>query len=360
LTVYRSLARHLGPRGVRFSAFAFDGWRPDTWWTFCDELIDGRSTTLAAVLASGRYDLVHCVDGIYSPPYGVEKWVRRARFKGPVVLMSQDARRHLTETAHATCYVGCSHTASEVLAQDADGPVLVIPNGYDEQVFQPGPAGNRSRPLLVWVGRSYDPQKDVDLFLEAVESLPDHDAVLVDTDPEATAVKNHLTRLGERVQHRAMLEPRQVADVYRAAALSGGAFVSTSRREGFGIAAIEAMACGCPVVAPQIGGHDHLVDGLNAIVYNRSSGISGIADAIDRLDDPALRAKLVDHAQREAMERWTSRAMADAYQQVYGDALARAEELGSQRLRDTLARIGWRIALAIRPTWNRARHLARW
>ena len=72
VTVYRSLARHLAQRGVRFSAFAFDGWSDETWWTFCDELIDGQSTTLAQVLMSGRYDLVHCIETSYSPPYGVE------------------------------------------------------------------------------------------------------------------------------------------------------------------------------------------------------------------------------------------------------------------------------------------------
>src|SRR4051812_12963443 len=51
LTVYRSLARHLAPKGVRFSAYAFDGWRPDTLWKdFCEDLIDGRQVTLAEVL----------------------------------------------------------------------------------------------------------------------------------------------------------------------------------------------------------------------------------------------------------------------------------------------------------------------
>ncbi len=87
-TVHWLLARRLAQHGVRYSAYAFDGWRADTWWTFCDELIGGPSPTLAEVLMSGDYDLVHCVHTTYSPPYGVETWVRRARFRGPVVLIA--------------------------------------------------------------------------------------------------------------------------------------------------------------------------------------------------------------------------------------------------------------------------------
>jgi glycosyltransferase involved in cell wall biosynthesis len=354
LTVYRSIARHLTTRGVRFSAFAFDGWTDDTRWTFCDELVDGRSTTLAQVLMSGSYDVLHCIDGAYAPPYGVETWIRRARYRGAVVLMSQIAKRQLNGPVHATTYVACSSDAAAILERDADGPVEVIANGYDEEVFTPGRATDGGRPLLVWVGRSFDPQKDVDLFLEMAESLPTHDAVLIDADPDATALK---ARLSPRVRHRALLDPGEVADVYRAAAASGGAFVSTSRWEGFPFAAVEAMACGCPVVAPRIPGHGHLVDEVHAIIYDRAAGASGAIDALRRLDDGALRAELVRRARHEAATRWTSRAMADAYGELYQRALLDAARTPGETLRDRIARAVWRAALEVRPAWHRLRRV---
>ena len=357
LTVYRSLAKRLRSQGVRYSAFAFDGWREDTWWNFCDELIDGRSVTLAEVLMSGRFDLLHCVDTTYSPPYGVETWVRRARYRGPVVLMAQGARRELRERVHATEYVACSEEAATVLAQDADGPVVVIHNGYDEEVFCPCDVTVPERPLLVWVGRSYDPQKDVDLFLDAVELLPDYAATLVDTDPDADAVKRRVEQFGSRVRHVALIQPDELANIYRAAAASGGAFVSTSTSEGFPLAIVEAMACACPVIAPRIPGLDHLVDGRNALVYDRSTSTRGIAEALERLANATLRARLVGQAQREAERRWTSRAMSDAYLCVYQDALTRASSLPRSDLSDAIARMVWRTALAARPAWHRAERL---
>jgi glycosyltransferase involved in cell wall biosynthesis len=358
LSVYRALAKHLAP-SVRYSAYAFDGWREDTWWTFCDELIDGRSVTLTGVLTSGKYDLLHCVDTTYSPPYGVETWVKRARFSGPVVLMAQLARRVLTEGAHATRYVACSQDAAEVLSQDADGHVRVITNGYDEDVFYPGPAPHSYRPLLVWVGRSFDPQKDVELFLDTVEALPGHDAVLIDTDPSAAAVMTRLARLGHRVTHRALLTSREMAEIYRTAAASSGAFISTSRWEGFNIAAVEAMACGCPVVAPRIPGHGHFVDGSTAFVYDRSGGASAVVEAIGRLRDTALRGQLVANARQKARAHWTSRGMADAYLQLYEEALSECPRPLSLTLSDRAARTAWRAAIAGRPVWHQARRLVR-
>ena len=87
--------------------------------------------------------------------------------------MAQASKRELAGRVHATRYVACSSAAASVLALDADDTVMVIPNGYDEQCFRPAPAEDHGRPLLVWVGRSYDPQKDVHLFLDLLEELPD-------------------------------------------------------------------------------------------------------------------------------------------------------------------------------------------
>ncbi len=355
LTVYRARARHLASEGVRFSAFAFDGWGSDTLWTFCDELIDGREVTLAEVLMSGRYDLLQCVHSVYSPPWGIETWVRRARFRGPIVLSGTTGYRELTGPTHATRYVAESEAAAEVLAEDAHGPVAVVPSGYDEIVFGPGPAPHAERPVLVWVGRSFDPVKGVDLFLDLVELAPDYDAVLVDAaDKPAADLGARLDRLGARIRRASFLDPEQMAELYRLAGASGGALVNTSRSEGFNLSIVEALACECPVVAPDLPGLAHLVDGVHAAVYARADGARGAAGALRRLAHPVFRAHVVETGRREVELRWQSRTMAAAYLQLYRDALAETRELAlRQRARDSLARTAWRIALRLRPRWQR-------
>ncbi len=357
LTIYRALARHLRPPGVRFSAFAFDGWGEDTLWTFCDELIDGRETTLAEVLMSGRYDLLQCVDSAYSPPWGIETWVRRARFRGPIVLLGAGGERVLKGPTHATRYVAVSESAAAVLAEDAARPVAAIVSGYDEEVFGPGPAEPADRPLLVWVGRSFDPVKDVDLFLDLVELCPDYAAILVDSVQEPRPeVRVRLDRIGERISHAASLEPEQMAQLYRRAAASGGAIVNTSRSEGFNCSIVEAMACECPAVAPRIPGLVHLEDGATAVKYDRQGGAAAVAAALQRLVDPAFRAALVAEGRRQAESRWTAGGMAEDYLELYREAL---EAAGASRspgwLVDPVVRAGWRSALRVRPHWLRLR-----
>lgn len=362
LTVYRLLAQRLAPRGVSYSAYAFDGWGDDTLWTFCDELIDGRCVTLSEVLMSGRYDLLHCMDSVYSPPYGVETWVRRARFRGPIVLMSQLARRELTGPARATRYVACSADAAEVLALDADGDVIVIPSGYDQDVFRPGPAPPAPRPLLVWAGRSADPQKDLGLFLDGVESLPDHDAVILDASFESSAARSVAARvgsLGGRVRHLGFQSPETVADLLRQAGSSGGALVSTSRYEGFPVTVLDAMACACPVVAPAVPGMSHLVDGTNAVIFERAGGSTALVEAVGRSADPGLRSRIVERGLAD-VQQWSSRASAEAFLRVYEDALAATSPpTPLQRLLDPIARAVWRFALRARPRVQRLRRTLR-
>jgi len=270
-------------------------------------------------------------------------------------MAQQVASRQLPGPAHATRYVACSQAAADILAQDADRYVDVIPNGYDERVFVPGPADRADRPLLVWVGRSYDAVKGVDLFLDAVETVPDRDAVVVDSGTDKS-IASRLSQIGPRITHRLLLKPTELAHLLRTAAASGGAFISTSHFEAFGIAAVEAMACDCPVVAPRIPGHEHLVDRSNALVYERAAGVKGIKEALGELEDCVFRRQLVRQAREQAIEAWTSRAMADAYARLYDDAMS---ESTTRHLADPLARIAWRLLLKVRPWVHQSRRFLR-
>lgn len=99
---------------------------------------------------------------------------------------------------------------------------------------------------------------------------------------------------------------------------SADALVFPSTNETFGLVALEAMACGLPVIAPLSGGLvDILRDGENALVY-RPDDPRGLADRLRRLQaDPALRARLSAGAAAHARGRsWqaTMDQLIDYYQ----------------------------------------------
>jgi glycosyltransferase involved in cell wall biosynthesis len=97
-----------------------------------------------------------------------------------------------------------------------------------------------------------------------------------------------------------------------------------SRREGFGVACLEAMAHGRPVVATSVGGlRDLVVEGETGLVVPPGD-TSALRAALTRLlADPELRRTLGTGGRRRAQERFSWSAVTDATLDAYADAVGR-------------------------------------
>jgi glycosyltransferase involved in cell wall biosynthesis len=97
-----------------------------------------------------------------------------------------------------------------------------------------------------------------------------------------------------------------------------------SRREGFGVACLEAMAHGRPVVATSVGGlRDLVVEGETGLVVPPGDP-SALRGALTRLlADPELRRTLGAGGRRRAQERFSWSAVTDATLDAYADAVGR-------------------------------------
>jgi mannosylfructose-phosphate synthase len=195
--------------------------------------------------------------------------------------------------AQADLVIATSPDQIEILRNDYDVPtqkIVMIPPGYDDTRFYP--VGNDSRELL---RRKFGFQGKVILSLGRIARNKGYDllvkafAEVVARDPTA---RLHLAIGGERLQpsEEALLEScrtlacdlgvssyvsfsgfvadAEMADLYRAADI----FVLSSRYEPFGMTAIEAMACGTPVVVTTHGGLCRVlrfgIDGLFADTFD--------------------------------------------------------------------------------------------
>ncbi len=97
-------------------------------------------------------------------------------------------------------------------------------------------------------------------------------------------------------------------------------FAVPSRREGQGIAALEAMAMGLPLVASRVGGlADMLTDGETALLVPPDAP-DALAAALSRLkSDARLRAKLAGNARPLVHDRYGIQQMLASVEAVYGE-----------------------------------------
>ncbi len=226
--------------------------------------------------------------------------------------------------------------------------VHVVPPGVDTGLFAPGDEPGRRADrgglglperghVVLFVGR-LQAHKGPDLLLEAVAAavadrrdLRSSLTVAVlggpsgpgDAEDPAMDLDALAARLGiaDVVLRRGPVPREELPRWYRAADL----VVVPSRHESFGLVALEAQACGTPVLATRAGGLPAAVaDGVTGVLVAGRDPRRWAAELVRLLDDPAERARLGAGARRHA-ERFSWRATADATAAVYERVLAAAD-----------------------------------
>jgi D-inositol-3-phosphate glycosyltransferase len=226
--------------------------------------------------------------------------------------------------------------------------IEIVPPGVDHQLFTPGDQraaraeiGVGDGPVLLFAGR-IQPLKGADVAVRTLASLlrtderpsdragprgPAPTLLLVggpsgvDGDAELARLHHLVAELG--LQERVKFVPPQphgrLALYYRAADVC----LVPSRSESFGLVALEAAACGTPVVAAAVGGLRTIVDHGKSGFLVEGRDPEAYAGFVARLlADPALAAGMsLEATTRAAAYRWSITAA--RLRRLYADLTAR-------------------------------------
>jgi glycosyltransferase involved in cell wall biosynthesis len=295
------------------------------------------------LLAGFGPDVIH----IHSPAtLGVTALAAARRLRIPVVYTNhylpvnvRPARQHPPRLAEAAFYsfvVGFANRCSLVTAPTGTAlrllrdrglrvPSRVVSNGVDLARFRPGRPEPRirdryglaaGRPVILSVGR-LSAEKRLDVLLHAVARMArDAQLAVAGTGPAEAALRAAAARLGlaPRTRFLGHVPDADLPALYRTADV----FAITSEAELQSLAALEAMACGLPVVAADACALRELVrHGRTGFLAapGRSREVAGYLDLV--LADPARRAAMAAAGRHAVAAHEQGHGLA-AWEALYG------------------------------------------
>ena len=206
------------------------------------------------------------------------------------------------------------------------GLVHLIPNGVDTSHYSPGAPSNSIREKIKQFGwdkvvgcvSRLHVDKDIPNLLRAFAIVRDQQndnagLVIVGDGPERAMVETTIHELG--ISDNVLLAGVQ-SDIPQWLRLFD-VFVLPSRREGVPLAILEAMSCGLPIVATDVGGVSEVVDQSAGIVVPSEDAHKLAAAIADILGDQNLRSRMSTSARCHVESKFSYEHMIDDYLSVF-------------------------------------------
>jgi len=216
-----------------------------------------------------------------------------------------------------------------------DAKIRVIGNGFDTDIFRPDPAARRAvraelgipdHATVIGLVARFDPQKDHRTFFGAAARLADRrphvhfvlcgNGITPDNSQlaewiDTAGLRDVCHLLGERTDVPRLLTALDIASL-------------SSRGEGFPNVLGEAMACGVPCVATNVGDSAVIIGDTGRVVPPRDP--AALAEGWEELLalDRAGLADLGARARRRVVERFSIGAVVESYEQAYEEIVSRA------------------------------------
>jgi N-acetyl-alpha-D-glucosaminyl L-malate synthase BshA len=199
--------------------------------------------------------------------------------------------------------------------------IAVIPNFVNPDEYRPGAAdcpgglAPEGHAVLAHVSNFREVKRVLDvvrIFARVRRALP-ATLLMIGDGPDRADAEQEAVRLGVAADVRFLGRLDSIAGLLQASDL----FLLPSQMESFGLAALEAMACGAPVVATRVGGLPEVIeDGVTGILEPPGSVEAMARRAVDLLRDRRRLDTMARAAARRALE-FASDRIVPQYEAVY-------------------------------------------
>ncbi len=282
---------------------------------------------LSGAVQEFQPDIVHIDEEPYNAATAHACRVARARGARVVFFAWQNIRRRYPPPfgwleryvfGRAAGIAGTATAASVLRSKGFDGRLDVIPQfGVDPELFAPGPASASGSPFRIGFAGRLVEAKGVELLVEAVRPLGDGlELLIAGAGPLHEPLRQH-TAGDARVRLLGALPSAAMPEFYRG--LDVLVLPTLGRwgwTEQFGRAAIEAMACGVPVIVSDAGELPAVVGEAGRVVP--AADVDALREAMGQLrDNVESRARLAEAGRSRVLAKFTHDRIAQATAAFY-------------------------------------------
>ena len=228
----------------------------------------------------------------------------------------------------ADVLLSTSHVMANETHKYTDKEILITPFGVDTTRFKKTGAGVSNGRFVVGNVKTLAPKYGIDVLIKAFKLVVDRNSTLdtelriYGTGPCRMEYEQLAQDLGiaDKVKFMGWVDNAQLPEVYSSFSVS----VSVSDSESFGVVAVEAMACECPVVTSDADGFTEVVEsGVTGFVVPKRN-VEATANAIQRfIDDSTLSSKMGAEGRKRVLNLydWENNVntMFSIYKKVLGE-----------------------------------------
>jgi N-acetyl-alpha-D-glucosaminyl L-malate synthase BshA len=222
-----------------------------------------------------------------------------------VTAISEDLRRSTVETFGST------------------NEIRVIHNFVNCDIYTPAPEERNGTPLLIHLSNFRPVKRTLDCIriLAEVRRTVDAHLVMAGDGPDRGPAQHLAAELGVRNSVEFVGKQNHVERLIRKAHV----LLMPSEMESFGLAALEAMACGVVPVGTNVGGVPELItDGVDGCLEKVGDIPRLAARATELLTHPEMHARMAVAARKTATTRFCAEKLIPKYERYYEEVLARA------------------------------------
>lgn len=231
---------------------------------------------------------------------------------------------------YALCKADVLLSTSQVMAKEThkytNNKIYITPFGVDTNLFRKTINGVPEGKFLVGNVKTLAPIYGIDVLIKAFKLVVDRNQTLdtelliYGTGPCREEYGQLAEQLGidDKVKFMGWVDNAQLPEVYSILSVS----VSVSNSESFGVVAVEAMACECPVVTSDADGFTEVVDdGVTGFIVPKRN-VEATAEAIQRfIDNPALRSEMGTKGRKRVLDLYDWEKNVETMYNIYKDVL---------------------------------------